>query len=194
MGWDVFQILFLYWLESGISGFINIFKIFLAQGTINESGESKPLPLMSPGIGKYFYSLFFLTHFSIFMVVHYSFLIALFKPKNSFPINSYVIQAILFLLVSHLISFFMNYIGKGEYKNTIISKQMKATYSRIIIMQFVIISSGFVVSFFGSMRILVFILVLLKICFDLSAHLKEHTININFLRKGDQATFSPQNL
>ena len=90
-GWSLMLILVLYWLESGIVGFINIFKIALARGgadippvrideagniTVNMRGLTAVGSNLAPGC----LVPFFVLHYGIFWVVHgiFIFLLPLF--------------------------------------------------------------------------------------------------------------------
>lgn len=195
-GWDVFQILFLYWLESGAIGFINIFKIFLAEGKVNQDEIIKKdlnkIGLNERALKQYVFvqSMFiskpgviivFCIHFSFFMIAHLIFLVTFFKPKLTGAFINYVFPVLIVFLVSHTLSFFINYIGRGEYKVADFVKQSKAPYFRIVIMHLVIISSGFIVQFLDKGKFAILVLVLLKIGVDLYSHLKEHSTFINKL-------------
>src|SRR4051812_4136686 len=54
------------------------------------------------------------------------------------------------LTASHLISFFTNYIGRGEYRRTAITSQMFAPYPRIIVLHLAIFVGAFAAFASGS--------------------------------------------
>jgi len=76
-------------------------------------------------------------------------------------------------MISYGFSFIYNYIGEKEYLQTNINQQMIAPYGRIFIIQITLILGVFISLFAPSYFIIVF--VILKINFDLFAHLKVHT-------------------
>jgi Family of unknown function (DUF6498) len=78
------------------------------------------------------------------------------------------------LLLSHGASFFLNYIGKGEYKTTPAAKQMFAPYSRVVMLHLTIIFGAFVVAFLGAPIGALLVLVIVKTVFDLRLHLRQH--------------------
>jgi len=79
------------------------------------------------------------------------------------------------LAVSHGVSFWQNYIGKGEYKERTAPAQMFAPYGRIVVLHVVILFGGFVVMLFGSPLPLLILLVLIKIVIDLGLHAWSHS-------------------
>ena len=82
---------------------------------------------------------------------------------------------IIFLFLSHGVSYFTNFLGNKEYEHTTISEQREKSFKRVLVMHLAIISGGFLLAIFQdqSMALLV-ALIILKIGFDLHAHLKEH--------------------
>ena len=62
--WNLFQIIFLYWVESGVIGFYNILKIVKVSGLLSI--------LLVP---------FFMLHFGGFMAAHLVFIVGLFAPE-----------------------------------------------------------------------------------------------------------------
>ena len=173
--WDVFSLLFLYWLETIVIGFFNVLKIL----AIN---KRKGL----------FLSIFFIIHYSFFNWVHLLFIVSAFAIKGSlsdpwflnldliFNYLKTVILALIPLFISHGFSFFSNFLKKKEYLNTNIIKQMKAPYKRVVIMQLVIVFSSFLIILFKQNIIAIILLVLLKVFFDISSHIREH---YNLLKK-----------
>lgn len=82
--------------------------------------------------------------------------------------------AALGLVLSHLYSFFANYILGGEYKRTVLPVLMFKPYGRIVVLHVAIIFGGFVVMSLGSPLGLLIILILGKIVIDLKMHLWDH--------------------
>lgn len=78
------------------------------------------------------------------------------------------------LVVSHLYSFFSNYLKGGEYKRTIVPILMFKPYGRIVVLHIAIIFGGFLVMSLGSPAGLLLILIVGKIVLDLAMHLREH--------------------
>jgi len=162
--WDVFSILFFYWLESVVVGLYNVAKMAMIR-TVQGGVAIGPRHRIS-GI------IFFAIHYSAFMAGHGLFIFVLFEPQNVEP--AMIIVAALSLVVSHGISFVANFIGKKEYSRTTLSEQMIAPYKRVVVMHLSIILCGFLVNLLPSSQMLLIPLVLLKIAIDIAYHFNEH--------------------
>lgn len=82
--------------------------------------------------------------------------------------------AVLGLLVSHLFSFAVNYLGKGEFRRTAAPILMIAPYARIIVLHIAILAGAFAVVILGSPVYLLVILIVGKIMLDLKFHNRAH--------------------
>lgn len=89
-GWSVFEVLLLYWLESGVVGALNVPKILLAEGTESTTPDSggmfewrvegvptEWLARQSETAERVGLGAFFVVHYGIFWVVHGVFVFAL---------------------------------------------------------------------------------------------------------------------
>lgn len=200
-GWSLMMILVLYWVESGIVGVVNIFKIARAEGdpsdptmdvggnrvTIRVSGMGTTMT-RGPLIG------FFVMHYGIFWVVHgiFVFLLPVFAGLSAFepdvaapafgfgpmdfgplPLDGLLLSTVL-LAASHTISFFTNYLGRGEYRRVTPAAQMVSVYGRVVVLHVTIVAGAFVIGFFGTPLAALVLLVGLKTLIDLFLHLREH--------------------
>jgi hypothetical protein len=195
-GWSLWSILILYWIENGIVGALNIPKMLLARG---DGGSA-----VSGSGGRLFLVGFFCVHYGIFWFVHGVFVVlalpafALFRsvvaePGVTFtpggfelpgvfpgtvtstgPRADVLVWAALALLVSHLASFFLNYIGRREYLTRSVAVQMFAPYARVVVLHLTIIFGGIITAFLGQPIGALVILVVLKTVLDLALHLREH--------------------
>ena len=156
--WDLFSILFFYWLESAVVGVYNIPKMIMA----NPAQKSHRLS----GV------IFFLIHYSAFMAGHGFFIFELFSPIEIKM--TAIILGLISLFISHGISFVINFIGRREYEKVSLSQQMIAPYKRIMVMHITIILCCFLLNLFEAPQITLIILVVLKIIIDVLAHLREH--------------------
>ena len=144
-------------------------------------------PLM--WVGKLFAVPFFSFHYGIFTLVHGIFIYILFgglvanetKVPELNPtiiwqmIENYnLIWGFLCLLVSHGISFVMNYILKGEYKEANFFDLMSEPYRRVFMLHLTIIFGGFILIYAGSPTGGLILLIVLKMAIDALAHLKLH--------------------
>jgi hypothetical protein len=77
------------------------------------------------------------------------------------------------LAASHLWSFFVNYLGRGEYRRTVVAVLMAQPYARIVILHVAILLGGFVSMALGSNIGILMLLIVGKTTLDLSLHLHE---------------------
>ena len=175
LGWQIFPLLVLFWLENVIVGFFNVFKMLVASPT--EPAKWAAKVFMIP---------FFCFHYGIFTLVHGIFVFVMFggilTDSPDFPTPAVVAQVFgdfqigwvaLALFISHLVSFIFNYIGKGEYKKVNLNNLMGEPYGRVVILHVTIVLGGFLIAFFGSPVFALILLIVLKTVIDIQAHLRE---------------------
>jgi hypothetical protein len=175
LGWKVFPILLLFWMENVIVGLFNVIKMLLASP--GDTAQQAAKIFMIP---------FFCVHYGLFTLVHGIFVFVLFggtafqdiSPSlDTLPqiVRDYqLIWGILALLISHGASFAINYIGKGEYKTTNLGQLMAQPYGRVVILHLTILFGGFLVMALGSPIAGLLLLVVLKMGIDIAAHLMQH--------------------
>lgn len=78
------------------------------------------------------------------------------------------------LALSHVISFFVNYLGGGEYRRLDMQTLMMMPYGRIVVLHLTIIFGGMATTVLGEPVWILVVLVLVKIGVDLKMHLREH--------------------
>lgn len=200
LGWNVWTILTIYWLENGVVGIFNLLKMSKAEGTepvgsgvtatvngrpVTESGKAILIP-------------FFIIHYGLFWVIHGIFILTLpmfqlFGATGAGPFGGDVLGdvpsdggagiasdpgaiaiVLIGLFISHGISYRLNFIGRGEYLRTSAVRQMGAPYGRLVILHITIILGGMAIAFTGAPAAAVLVLVLLKTALDLGFHLAEH--------------------
>lgn len=177
LGWEVFPLILLFWLENVIIGVSNVFRLLFA-----DPG--------SPGswAGKIILIPFFTVHYGMFTAVHGVFVMLLFGGQAvagaEFPDVDLVLDAIertglgipiLALGSSHAFSFFFNYIGKGEYRTAQPPRLMFQPYGRVVVMHLTLIGGGMLLVALRSPVAGLALLILLKIVIDVRAHLAERT-------------------
>lgn len=178
LGWPVFPILLLFWLENVVIGILNATRMLLA--------DPRDIALWA---SKLFMVPFFCVHYGLFTAIHGTFVIQLFGGNSYrhidhglWPIESasraivdYQLGwAVLILATSHLFSLFWNYLGRGEYKRAAITELMQRPYRRVVMLHLTIILGGGITMALGSPVWGLVLLIALKIGFDLRAHIKEH--------------------
>src|ERR1044071_8277792 len=147
LGWQVFPLILLYWLENVIVGGFNVLRMLVAD-------PQDPIPWG----GKAFLIPFFCVHFGGFTTVHGVFVFAMFGgpayAHQFFPSPASVLAAIrqtgigfaaLGLVISHGVSFVGNYLLSGEYRRASLQQLMSQPYGRVIVMHLVILGGGFLV-------------------------------------------------
>jgi hypothetical protein len=170
-GWDAGTILVLYWLESVIIGVLNIPKILLARPESLLNGS--PIGF----VGNIIIAVFFIFHYGIFTFVHGVFVANFFGGKEimaSLLQGGPVLWSALGFLISHLFSFFVNFINKREYMGRAPNIQMARPYGRVMVMHVVIIFGAMLVTKMGSPIYALILLIVVKTVIDLRAHAKDH--------------------
>ncbi len=180
-GWQVFPIMFLFWLENVVVGAFNVVKLLLARGPGSHVGV------------KLFLVPFFTVHYGIFTLVHGVFVFAMFGAdwrgggfgSGSAPsfdrLQDLVTQqhlgwAVLGLVVSHGFSFATNYVLNGTYRTAIPPVLMMQPYGRVVVLHLAILGGGFLVLLMGMPVVGLTLLILLKIGLDVLAHAKLHAL------------------
>ena len=85
-----------------------------------------------------------------------------------------IVVAVIALAVSHGLSFWFNYLGRGEYRRTSPAAQMVAPYGRLFVLHITIIFGGIAIAISGAPAAAVAVLVVLKTAMDVGFHLAEH--------------------
>ncbi len=181
LGWSVWTILIVYWLENGIVGGFNFLKILRAEGTEGESHwtvNGRDAASMSrSGLAS-----FFAMHYGIFWFVHGIFVLTLplwmgaASDKQAIDPGAdpvAIVLAVIALFISHGLSYRFDYIGGGEYKRVTPSAQMFAPYGRMLVLHMTIILGALAISETGAPVTAIVILVLFKTALDLALHLRE---------------------
>jgi hypothetical protein len=78
------------------------------------------------------------------------------------------------LAISHGVSFWTNYLGRGEYRRLSPAEVMAQPYGRLVILHLTIILGAFVSIFLGTPIGSLLVLVVLKTALDLYFHLRQH--------------------
>lgn len=194
-GWGVFDVLTVYWVESGIIGLLNVPKILLARGkneddsTFAATINGRPLDLSGPDRSTFVdgprvyaanvpVAVFFVLHYGIFWIVHGVFVLFGLPEFAGALVGRIDVGAALLgsavMGASHGGSFVVNFVGREEYRDVSSAQQMSAPYRRVFVLHLTIVLGAFLVVSFGSPVVLVALLVVLKTGFDVLAHLREH--------------------
>jgi hypothetical protein len=175
LGWDVFLILLVFWLENVTIGFFNVLRMLVAS------------PRDAAAWGrKVFFVPFFCVHYGGFCAGHGVFVVAFFgglirgetifrslEDVYAFVRSSGLAWAVLGLFLSHSVSFVTNYLRKGEYRKASLDELMMRPYGRVVILHLTILFGGAVAMALHSPVWALVILIALKVMIDLGAHLRE---------------------
>jgi hypothetical protein len=176
LGWQVFPVLLVFWMENVVVGVFHVIRMLLASPA-------------SPGswLAKIFMVPFFCFHYGMFTFIHgifvFGFFGGYFTTGASFPDESSFFQAmvkfqlgwaLLALFISHTVSFIVNYIGKEEYKTADLKELMGQPYQRVVLLHLTILIGGFLVMALGSPVFALLVLIFLKTFIDIQSHLREH--------------------
>ncbi len=175
LGWDVFLVILIFWLENIVIGAFNVLRMLVASPRDGSSWAAKA-----------FLVPFFCVHYGGFCAGHGVFVVAFFggamrgegtfrglEDVLGFVRTTGLKWAILGLLLSHGVSFVMNYLRKGEYRNASLNELMVQPYGRVVILHLTIILGGFVALALRSPVWALVLLIGMKVVVDLKAHLKE---------------------
>lgn len=187
-GWDLWTILALYWAENGIVGLWNIARIMKAEGP----------PLVTPAVARVGIvpragvAAFFVVHYGLFWFVHGIFVLTvlpafgqaggvdpgLVDPGFAEPGFRARLDLVAFgaiwLAISHGISYWTVFLGRGEYRRVSPQEQAQAPYGRLVVLHVTIILGAFVSVMLGVPFGAMLVLVTLKLVLDLRFHLREH--------------------
>jgi hypothetical protein len=165
LDWDLYGVMVLYWAENSILGLFNVLKML-------RIGGQKAVPQAA----------FFCVHYGFFMFVHFVFVKRLFGPDTwgLFPSLDDMIEALapvasglLSTLISHAVSYRLNFIGRREYERTDLDDQMTAPYHRMALLHVTLIAGGWIIMSQGQPVGALVVFVLLKTAVDAWAHLRE---------------------
>ena len=167
-GWDLGNIMLLYWVESGVIAFYTAIKIAM----VAKFAAIAAVP-------------FFIGHFGGFMTGHFLLIYALFLRNTEWQamgaaegmraIFTPVWGSIAALFISHGVSFYTNFIGAREYEGATVSGLMTSPYNRVLVMHLTLIFGGWIILLFGMPAGALVVLLLLKTAVDLQAHQRERT-------------------
>lgn len=179
-GWSVFDVMILFWLENVVIGLFNVARM----GT--------RLLLMRDWLALFLIP-FFIFHYGAFCAGHGLFVFAMFGEGTRLAaenagmsaggalrmVMAFIenqpgfLWALIGLGLSHFVSFAVNFLGRGEYREIEAGELMHAPYKRIVVLHFAIILGAFAIASLGQPVYAVVILIGLKTAIDAFAHLNE---------------------
>lgn len=106
------------------------------------------------------------------MAVHGAFVFALFGPRDISFIDLSI--AAFSIFISHGISHMTNFIGMGERGKVSVPELFTQPYRRMALLHITIIITGGLVLYIGTPLPALIAMIILKINFDVAAHIHEH--------------------
>jgi hypothetical protein len=166
-------------------------------------GDSANMLRLANHASKFFFVPFFIFHYGLFCLVHGVFIFSIFHREaagfglfggvdNFLHVFSqeHLWWCVAALAASHLWSFCVNYIGRGEFRRTAIPILMFQPYARIVVLHIAILLGGFVAFALGSNFFVLVLLIAGKTLLDLSLHLLERERNARS-QKNEQSPIPP---
>ena len=177
--WSIFDVMLIYWFQSVIIGFFNIFRILgLENYSVEGFKENGKTPLANKAT-KTRVAIFFAFHYGIFHFVYLFFLLSFHDNDPNTVLASqglFIFIGIVMFFINHLISFRHN---REELKSGLnIGTVMFRPYLRIVPMHLIIVFFGFVLEN-GDMNsikysLILFVFLVLKTVADILMHISEH--------------------
>ncbi len=183
LGWSVWTILILYWLENGVIGLFNVLKMVRAEGpSIEGSARWRVNGRPADQLTRAQMIPFFTLHYGLFWLVHGVFVLTLpatagiaggvDMARGVNPLT--ILVAVVALSISHAVSYRLNFIGQEEYRRVSPAAQMFKPYGRLLILHITVIFGALAIGLTGAPAAAVAILVGPKTALDLVIHLAAH--------------------
>ncbi|MEM8634259.1 MAG: DUF6498-containing protein [Pseudomonadota bacterium] len=168
LGWGAAPLVFLYWLENIVMGFVTLARMTAS------TMKQHPIGL----IGMLFYGPFFTVHYGLFCIAHGWILAGLAggesaKATMDFEAPEAIFEVALasgaymplFLAVIagwQTAVYVIDFLWKGQFRNTSLEKEMVAPYGNIVVLHIAIIFGAWAVLAFGENLVGVLALILLR--------------------------------
>ena len=190
LDWSVLEIMLLYWTESVIIGAVNVLRMLSSRslsrlhisltnvGNADERSSGRASSRLSL---KLFLIPFFAMHFGMFCFGHLMAILFIFSgdtDRISLDVLPPASDTLFWLaaaaiLLSHLFSYVVNFIGKGEYRRVALPQLMRQPYGRIVVMHITVIVGGALIDWLESPVPMLVFLVAVKTVVDLRMHRRE---------------------
>lgn len=184
--WNIAEILLLYWSENIAIGFFNYIKMGRAKKVEEFSPKMEILIKHANRRGdgtlkkekdRKFKMTFFLLHFGFFTFIHgilVFVLVGIFFGLLKLSWLSIILTS-LFFFVSHGVSYWFNFIQKGECNTVSAERLFWQPYKRIFVMHAATLIGFFIMAEFDSPKSLLILFIFVKIIFDVFFHIFEHS-------------------
>ena len=181
--WDIFPLVYIYFLETIVIGLFGFLKIILAQGvdyTIEQGLVSQILlsqffPRLNSTSSKSSVLISYVICLIFYIGLLFVLCLLVLTPSNfSKPWEPSYFIAILGLIISHSISFWQNYIKNKEYIYAVPYTQMTQPFDRVMVMILVFSVTAFAIYRIDVSILTILALIIIKIIFDIIYHYQEH--------------------
>lgn len=182
LDWSVFQVVVLYWTENIVIGLINLLKM----ARLDEAALTRDLPISTQaakalnlaqysGSLKLLFMPFFALHYGLFCWAHGRIVVAVLGQGAGYAeaLSTPVLLATAVLFLSHLYSFRLNYLRRGERNRESLLSLMRKPYGRIVVMHLTILFGAFAMLAFDTPTAVLMLLIGLKIGLDVMLHTRE---------------------
>jgi hypothetical protein len=195
-GWSLLLLLLMYWAESGIVGAVNVARIALAHGAepARPGGGDRSWKASGIRLSRFVAIPLFIVHYGLFWVLHGVFVLLLpvFLAMGATLFTTsgagsrlelvdlsaidprWAIAVVVGFGFSHVISFFVNYLGGGEHLAVTPGAQMFAVYGRVAVLHATVLVAAAVIGALGAPVGALVVFVLAKTALDLAFHVREH--------------------
>jgi len=177
LGWDVFSLLFLYWLESAIMAAFGVLRLILNRSPEPFKWELKagavPAFVFMQVIGLTIHGVFVFLLFSNLSLIEFGFSVRRLL-WHVIQTNQMTIPA-LAMLGSHALSFAWNYLHEGERRRWLLGEEVHRPLGRMVALHAAVIAGGLLVWELAALSALpLVLLVIAKTVADLILHSRYH--------------------
>ncbi|MGK7866891.1 DUF6498-containing protein [Falsiroseomonas sp. E2-1-a20] len=167
--WSSYDIMLLFWAENVVIGLLQLLRM----ASVLVLRRALAMLVLMP---------FFTLHYGIFTFVHGTFLAELMGPPRETLGTAVAVLlapeglllALLALAASHALSFALNFLGGGEWREVEERTLMVQPYGRVVLLHLVVIFGGVLAMALGDATVAVALLVVMKVAADLLAHWRQH--------------------
>lgn len=163
-GWNLYTLLLIYWAENATIGLVTIAKILTA---------SKHSTL---GKSRSYQTIFFVTHYSTFWVLHGVVLVTVFQMAGSHMsgVGLLFLATLILYAVHHGVSYRVNWLGQSEFEQMSSTGTMLLPYVRVMGVLLLTLVGGIAVWRMGQTPTTLAVFAALKLGVDAASHALIH--------------------
>jgi hypothetical protein len=191
LGWRIADVVFLYWVENLVIGWMNVLRIATAQPEklVRPRVAGTGLRPWELGVAKAFLAGFFIVHYGGFCAAHGAVLADFFPARDAsgqdlpaevrvadLLADPWLLAAIAALFASHLVSYLRNYLYRGEYRRVNVALLMMRPYGRIFVTHLFIFAGALALEGLESPLAAMVAFVAIKTAIDFHMHRRERML------------------